>query len=592
MKKKNNPKIILAVIGLLIVAGLAGWQLYPRSVIMAEDRALVKQTNEHTYELLVKFEKPIYHSIIKSSVRAEIYLLEDGQPVSEIPEEFGSDLSPVHLNITPIESSAINREANSNDWKMMTYLRSPQAQSEWKFDYLNGTDTLSGTLGLAAKYTPVYNVYRREFTNGYAEFEYIYGNAMNVPDVLFEIEAVFLGGFGKIERIIRFDPPPLPNELVDAKVISAGDFYYDVEIIPTWQNTTYNLYYTFTELEKSKMWFEKKNLDEYYDQLVRNIPERVLKIKIISRDKATGEINTNPYQRVKVEMVPLFYVDAEDDTHFEFPGRLVGQYSRSVTAMPDYAADLGFTGLIETMQDVYLSGILNSRGESVRVFANGKPVVGYDPVHWFAYHSIPSGKHTDPFRRVQLDVDLVDGVGEVVFNPNLQYADANVITQRVIEDGGSEDMAQKIIRNAGINEAVKNKSMPQVIITIRPENYNLRGYSKCGHRLTSNTLKSIPTGSYREQAEICLPDKAASQRDSEFLYQKWMDDESIKERVYTAVALSPDDLLRSDVPIEPLAPKQVISWILILAVLSQVIQVIGGSVILIVQRRKQKRNKL
>ncbi|MFH0905352.1 MAG: hypothetical protein V1826_01370 [bacterium] len=568
MKLSLKQKKILgwAALG-LVIAGALVWWVWLKPAPAIEDRTLIKKTDEHTYELGWKFTKPIYADIVQSSIQGDIFLLADGQRVNEVPvglfTERGSNLV-VNISATPAESK--KSVTASGRWEMLTYLASPSPERSsappslnYQFDFTNGTDALSGTLQNLTVATndqsPFY--FSRYPAAGLIHFEYVYGNSRAVPEVNFRAEVQFVGGTSQLAKTIHFDPPPLIGDVRGIKVHSDQNFYYDVELVPTSWRVKYNKY--------------TLNDGCYKDEsCIVDVDEEAVLIRVTARNKLTGKIETNPYQRVKIRAIPLFYVNPEDNTHFEFPGRLFPKLSQRFSDFPDWfkefvrqldsegSATADNLGTITHLDDTFVSRWAN-------VF------------YWFAYHKIPSDKYTDSQQVSEMDIDLVDGYGETLFLLNTHYADADVITQWVndpitFEATIEKEAKDQIVRDAAINAKLKGQGYPHVLITVQPTNYYLKGEPLCAGGYAS-------TGEYRELAKICLPEKTAAETNRDFLYRSWRPGSTLTDQVYTIVAMSPEELLRSD-EVMKVTRKHFWPWSVLLFLAAQVAKLLIGGLMI------------
>ena len=234
----------------------------------------------HEYSLRITLDQPSISPMIGASVTGRVELLQDGQPVREVPEGlwgyrftgglgFSGDTPPSVQLSTVLRpkvgklSRVIGASVSSDhgaEQKYTTSLYSPQAgQTVTR----NGkTTTISGL----------------DLSSGSAEFTYTYGGGREIPYIQFEASTVlnaWYAGMSTNHGIYFEDQLQGSVTTPQLAYVGKGDLYYDVKVTPQPVKAT------------------------------DKVSQQVLKIEVTSRDTKTGQINTNPYQAVDISLVPV-----------------------------------------------------------------------------------------------------------------------------------------------------------------------------------------------------------------------------------------------------------------------------------------------
>lgn len=604
-KNLRRKKIIIGISILLALAGavLAWRYLIPNNSVWEKTFPLA-QTHEHSYSLRVKFEKPLYYAAVPAAVQGTVEILRDGVSLADLTTDpdgktgvnftafsytEGHYMQPnalfeaagvnkydannfnpkIKLSITPRQAP---KQAKASNYRLMSYAYSAQALKDWQYDYKNQTDKITGSL---------------TFDRGYAQFGYLYGDAAPGAVVDFRIEVLLKGQPIVVEHPVKFNQQPNWSTKVYRQ--SAEGIYYDVTLTPF--------------LRKVKYFPTKDGVAVDVNAGVQTRIEKAVRVKITARNSRTGKIETNPFQRVKLSVLPLFLVsDSSTPTPIEYPGQLTYQGVSREEQLPEYwkqimsdpygegksnQEDKAYWDNTNMVQedDVYLSRLLSSQGlvENLKLFNPG-----FDPVFWFSYRNIPA-EYLNAQPKLQIDLDLINGQGEALFLPNSKYGDEDVLRSYMVQKGLDDKTVEQELTKAEINEQLKNFVWPKVVMTVQPTNYYLAGYLSCGDNSGLNQYGdwSLPTMSFREQADIqcpALPDSSYN-----FLDETWHQDSSLVNQRYTVVPLTPDMLSRADRSLP--APNRF--WSIIwFAITSQIAQlVLGITIISIVAIRRRRGRK-
>ncbi|MBN2585347.1 hypothetical protein JXA59_01720 [Patescibacteria group bacterium] len=602
-KKLRRKKIIIGIFILLAIAGaMLAWRYLMPSNGAWEKTFPLAQTTEHSYSLRVKLERPLYYVAVPAAVQGTIEVLRDGVSLADLTadpdgrtgvnfvaisyidgymrptalyeaagiDKYNSrDFDPtIKLSITPHQAPT---KAKAGNYRLMSYAYSAQALKEWQYDYKNQTDKITGNL---------------TFDRGFAQFGYLYGDAAPGSVVDFHIEVLLSGKPIVIDHPIEFTQRPNWNTRVYRQ--STEGIYYDVTLTPF--------------LRKVRYLPTEDGMAIDADAGVRTRIEKAVRVKVIARNSVTGKIETNPFQRVKLSVLPLFLVsDSATPTPIEYPGQLTYQgvsrseqlpeywkqilsdpYGEGITD-PDEMAYWDNTSMVRE-DDVYLSRLLSANGlvEGLSLFN-----FGFDPTFWFSYRNIPA-EYLNAQPRVQIDLDLINGQGEALFLPNSKYGDKDVLREYMVQKGLDDKTVEQELTKAEINDQLKNFVWPKVVMTVQPTDYHLVGYQSCGSDsgVDQYSDRALPDMSFREQADIQCP--ALPSSDYHFLNRTWHKDSSLVSQRYTVVPLTPDMLSRAERSLP--APNRL--WSIIwLAITSQLAQLILGITLIIVISRRQRGRK-
>jgi len=452
----------------------------------------------------------------------------------------------------------------------MSYAYSAQALKDWQYDYKNQTDKMTGSL---------------TFDRGFAQFSYLYGDAAPGKVVDFKLEILLSGQPIVVEHPIKFTQRPNWSTKVYRK--SVEGIYYDVTLTPYLRKVRYSP-------TKNGMYIDGGAVSTRIEKAVR--------VKVIARNSRTGKIETNPFQRVKLSVLPLFLVnDSATSTPIEYPGQLTYQGVSRAEALPEYwkaimsdpygegKSDQGELAYLDNTRmvkedDVYLSRLLSANGmvENLQLFNQG-----FDPTFWFSYRNIPA-EYLNARPRVQIDFDLINGQGEALFLPNSKYGDKDVLREYMVQKGLDDKTVEQELTKAEINEQLKNFIWPKVVMTVQPTNYYLAGYQSCGDDSGVNQYKAwaLPDVSFRQQSDLqcpALPDKSYN-----FLNETWRKDSSLVSQRYTVVPLTPDMLSRADRSLPAPSRFWQIIWF---AITSQLAQLALGITIISIVAIKRRRGR-
>jgi hypothetical protein len=460
----------------------------------------------------------------------------------------------------------------------MTYAYSAQATKDWQYDYKNQTDKITGTLS---------------FDRGYAKFGYLYGDARTGATVDFHLEISLGGKPFVIDQPIIFDQPLKWNTRVYNQ--SSAGIYYDVELVPYLRKVKFQV------LDERDASGQIKR-----DAYVGTRIEKAVRVKITARNSLTGKVETNPFQRVKLKVLPLFLVNDQAKAAIEFPGQLTYQTVTRNEALPEYWKEIindpdaevdpeeqaywESAGMV-TEDDVYLSRLLNVKGIIEQIIPFNW---GLDPTYWLSYRQIPT-EYLNATPRLQLDFDLINGQGEAIFLPNSKYGDKDVLRSYMVGQGLDETAVEQELTNAEINEQLKDFVWPKVIITVQPENYYIAGYQSCGQTagLTkaddfplpaeANKYEPYTSKSFRAQESIQCP--ARNDSSDSFLYRDWQKNSQLADKLYTVVPLTAELMSQPDEQTPTAVPLY--RFILWLFVSLQLLHLILG--LIVITRLAKKR---
>lgn len=613
-KKLRRKKIIIGISILLAIAGavLAWRYLMPMpSNSVWEKTFPLAQTHEHNYSLRVKLEKPLYYVAVPAAVQGTVEVLRDGVSLADLTADPAGKTGVNFVAVTYVDGykrpnalleaagvkndsrnfdptvkiSIIPRQAptktRAGDYRLMSYAYSAQALKDWQYDYKNQTDKITGNL---------------TFDRGYAQFSYLYGDAAPGAVVDFHIEVLLRGQPIVIDHPIKFTQRPNWSTKVYRQ--SAEGIYYDVTLTPF--------------LRKVRYFPTEDGMAVDAEAGVRTRIEKAVKVKITARSSVTGKIETNPFQRVKLSVLPLFLVnDSSAPVRIEYPGQLTYQGVSRSEQLPEYwkeimsdpygegtsdPGELAYwdnTSIVRE-DDVYLSRLLSANGmvEQLKLFNPG-----FDPVFWFSYRNIPV-EYLNARPRVQIDLDLINGQGEALFLPNSKYGDKDVLRSYMVQKGLDDKTIEQELTKAEINDQLKNFVWPKVVMTVQPTNYYLAGYLSCGDDSGLNQYSdwqlpnepewssSAKSGnmSFRKQADLQCPALPGS--DYNFLNRTWHKDSGLVSQRYTVVPLTPEMLSRAERSLP--APNRFwqIIWFAITSQLAQLILGLASIIVVTIKRRR------
>jgi len=590
------------IVLLVIAGGILAWRYLLPNGGAWEKTFPLAQTNEHSYTLRVRFEKPLYYAAVPAATLSTIEVLKDGVSLADLTADpdgqtgvnFAAwsyveaykqpnalleaagvkdntrDFDPqIKLAITPRQDP---KQSGKDNYRLMSYAYSAQALKDWQYDYKNKTDKITGSL---------------TFDRGYAQFGYLYGDAAPGSVVDFHIEVQLKGQPIVVDHAIQFTQRVNWSTRVYRE--SAEGVYYDVTLTPFLRKVRYS-----------------PTQDGIYtdEGRVSTRIEKAVRIKVIARNSKTGKIEADPFRRVKLSALPLFLVDdSAPATKIEYPGQLTYQGVSREEALPEYWKEImsdpygegksdpeekAYWDTISTVNedDVYLSRLISSQG---LVEGSGLFNWGFDPIFWFSYRDVPA-EYLNAKPKVQIDLDLINGQGEALFLPNSKYGDKDVLRSYMVEEGVDDKTVEQELTKAEINEELKNFVWPKVVMTVQPTNYYLTGYRSCGddNGLYQYNDYSLPDNSFREQADLQCPALPGS--DYNFLDRSWHKDSSLVNERYTVVPLTPEMLSRAERSLP--APDRI--WSIIwLAISSQFAQLILGIIIIsiVVIKRRYGRSK-
>lgn len=234
------------------------------------DEVTVAETADHEYSLRVSFDQPYINPRFGSKTVGTLELLEDGQPVTEPPKDDQGKLILPELSVAvslygasinlPTEFVPIGKSYNSGalvptyDHHILLPVTNIYAP-EGVRDHYNQGDGI-------------------DLSDGKATFEFNYFGMRHSPYLQITFHAGYATPFSLSKTLCFADQVSsnIPKVIDNLRQQTKTEFYYSVSATPA--------------------------------QLNDNKTTRV-KLEITARDAKTNKVDTNPFQRVEINAVPL-----------------------------------------------------------------------------------------------------------------------------------------------------------------------------------------------------------------------------------------------------------------------------------------------
>lgn len=461
-------------------------ELFPADGVLATRTLTV---DGHTYRLKISTDKKQLTPLPGESANFDIQLTEDKQILSELPStltEHSKAKSPVlQLEITGVANLYNNGADNppvsvTRPSSPATHIYSPQATDIYR--YLYKSDTLTATL---------------DFSSGSAEFGYVYGGGKTADQIKIQATAVFYDGEIKQGAELPFADEKIiaTTNQVPSPQYQKGDIYYQASFAPAKVN-----------------------------------PQKEINVKLTikSVDAKTGQINTNPYQRVRVELWPMRAFYAFKEARFEEAGKFL---AASIINIPIEGG--GGTSGWHTYDDKTgerLSGTIGSpntdnpsiirsiywyliEGDN-SLTANTSTEVEQKTLTWVEQQIINYQKAY--LNKVYDEKQMADYLSSMELLPtHVNYAELDLV------DG----VGEVYFRYSGNVGAI-----PYVTFTISPENFFGSAGGKIPYCDSDGEWYSslLPAGNHRYEDDFCIP-KPPTTTAAKVLYGDWLTEAGFKQ---------------------------------------------------------------